>query len=232
MVSPVPIRPAFGAWSLAWLLGSVVAAPMLVLALGAELDGDLSIPQLTVVAMGSWAAFLVALAVVSKRFGTGRFRDDFALRFGPLDLIGVPIGVLGQLALIPLVYVPLRALWPDTFTTARLEERAQDLADRATGLSTVLLVLVVVVGAPIVEELVYRGLLQRSMAAAWGAAPALALTALWFSLIHLSPVEYPGLFVAGLMFGAGVLVTKRIGLSIVTHAAFNATGIIVVLSHR
>jgi membrane protease YdiL (CAAX protease family) len=230
--SPIPIRPAFGAWSVAWVLGSVVAAPILVLALGAELDGDLSIPQLTVVAAGSWAAFLLALAVVSNKYGTGRRRDDFALRFRPLDLIGVPIGVFSQLALIPLVYLPLRALWPDTFTTARLEERAQDLADRATGFSTILLVVVVVVGAPIVEELVYRGLLQRSIAAAWGAAPALILTALWFSLIHLSPVEYPGLFVAGLVFGAGVLVTKRIGLSIVTHAAFNATGIVVVLSHR
>lgn len=215
-----------------WAVGSLIAAPLLVAAMGAELGDDLTIPQLLVVAVGAWTAFLVALAIASRKFGTGDLLGDFAARFRAIDLVGVPLGVLTQLALIPLLYVPLRALWPDTFSSERLEERAQDLADRANGFSAVLLVLIVVVGAPIVEELVYRGLLQRSLGSIVNAWPALVMTAMWFSLIHLSPVEYPGLFLAGLVFGAGVVATNRIGPAIVTHAAFNATGIIVVLSNR
>ena len=70
----------------------------------------------------------------------------------------------------------------------------------------------------------YRGLLQRSIAAASGRVPALLVTSIWFALVHPSPIEYPGLFVAGLVFGAGVPLTGRIGPSILTHAAFNATG--------
>ncbi len=68
--------------------------------------------------------------------------------------------------------------------------------------------LIVVVGAPIVEELVYRGLLQRSLTSVVNAGPALVIIAMWFSLIHLSPVEYPGLFLAGLVFGAGVVADR------------------------
>ena len=228
----IPFVPAVGMWTLAWVTGSIMVAALLIAVMGADSGGDLTIPQLLVVALGTWIVLLIALVIASRRFGTGVFVADYAARFRPIDLVGVPVGVLTQLALIPLLYVPLRALWSDTFSSEKLEERAQDLADRATGFSVVLLVLVVVVGAPIVEELVYRGLLQRSMASVAGAVPALILTSIWFSLIHFSPVEYPGLFLAGLVFGAGVVITNRIGPAIVTHAAFNATGIIMVLSNR
>ena len=91
--------------------------------------------------------------------------EDYAIRFRAVDVIGLPIGVLTQLVLIPLIYLPLRGIWPDTFSDDRLSETAEDLVDRATGGAMVLLVLMVCVGAPIVEELVYRGLLQRSFAA-------------------------------------------------------------------
>ena len=228
----IPFVPAVGTWTLAWVTGSIMVAALLIAVMGADSGGDLTIPQLLVVALGSWIVLLISLVLASRRFGTGVFVSDYAVRFRPIDLVGVPVGVLTQRVLIPLLYVPLRALWSDTFSSEKLEERAQDLADRATGFSVVLLVLVVVVGAPIVEELVYRGLLQRSMASVAGAVPALILTSIWFSLIHFSPVEYPGLFLAGLVFGAGVVITNRIGPAIVTHAAFNATGIIMVLSNR
>ena len=65
----------------------------------------------------------------------------------------------------PLVYLPLERLWEDVFTEERLTENAKDLVDRASGGSMVLLVVMVCVGAPLVEELVYRGLLQGSFAA-------------------------------------------------------------------
>jgi uncharacterized protein len=128
-----------------------------------------------------------------------------------------------------LLYLPLREIWPDTFSDERIEERAQDLADRAGGWATVLLVVVVVIGAPVVEELVYRGLLQRSLSTVVGAGFGLVAASTFFSLIHFSPVEYPGLFVAGLVFGGCVVLTGRIGPAIVTHAAFNAAGLFVVL---
>jgi membrane protease YdiL (CAAX protease family) len=228
--SPIPIGPAAAAWALAWVVGSGVLAAAVVVAVGGDL-ADLTIPELALSAVVGWAVFVAALGVLSRREGSGRFADDYGLAFRPIDLIGLPLGALTQIALVPALYWPLQQVWPETFRTEVLEERAQDLADRADGATAVLLVVVVVVGAPVVEELVYRGLLQRSLANVLTPLPALGFAALWFGVIHLQWVELPGLFLAGLVFGACVVATGRIGMSILTHAAFNAVGIGVVLAH-
>ncbi len=229
-VAPIPFGAAFGAWLGAWLLGAVVLAAIAITAMGNELGDELSIPTLTVVSLVGWATFVAMLVVVSRRFGTGDPVSDYAVAFRPIDLVGIPIGVATQFLVVPALYWPLRQIWSDTFSRERLEERAQDLADRADGANAILLVLVVVVGAPIVEELVYRGLLQRSLSNAITVWPALVIASLGFAFIHFAWVELPGLFVAGLVFGAGLVLTGRLGLAIVTHAAFNAAGVAVVLS--
>jgi membrane protease YdiL (CAAX protease family) len=226
----IPVAPALGTWALSWVLGAIVLTPLLVAAVGGSLGDDLSIPELTIATAGVWAVFVVGLVTVSRRSGSGSFRADLGIAFRPVDLVGVPIGVLAQFVLVPALYWPLSEIWPTTFDTAKIEERAQDLADRAGGVDTVLLVVVVVVGAPIVEELVYRGLIQRSLAASAGRVTGLLLTSALFSLIHFSPVEYPGLFLAGLVFGGGLSSTGRLGAGILAHAAFNAAGLVMVLS--
>jgi membrane protease YdiL (CAAX protease family) len=147
----------------------------------------------------------------------------------PIDLLGIPLGVITQVALVPAVYLPLRALWPNTFEAEELERRAQELADRAGGWTTVLLVVFVAIGAPVVEELVYRGMLQRAFSRRIGVIPALLSISVMFALVHPSPVEYPGLWVAGLVFGSSTARLDRIGMSWFTHAAFNATGLWFVL---
>ena len=225
----IPAAPALGTWSIAWVLGAIVVAPLLIVAAGGSVGDDLTIPQLALATLGSWTVFAFGLVLVSRRFGTGRLGADLGWSFRTIDLVGIPLGVATQFVLIPLLYVPLRELWPDTFDPDRIEQRAQELADQAGGLDTVLLVVVVVIGAPLVEELVYRGLVQRSLSSVVGASSGLLLTAILFSLIHFSPVEYPGLFVAGLVFGACVTLTGRLGAAIVTHAAFNASGLVMVL---
>lgn len=225
----IGLGPAAGTWAVAWVGGTIVAAPLAIALTGASLGDELTIPQLAAASVATWMVMVAALAVASRRYGSDDVAADYAVRFRPIDLVGVPLGVLTQLALVPLLYLPLRAVWPDTFSGERIEERAQDLADRAGGWSTVLLVLVVVVGAPVVEELVYRGLLQRSASGAVGAGIGLVGTSLLFALVHFSPVEYPGLFLAGIVFGGCVVATGRLGPAIVTHAAFNATGLVVVL---
>lgn len=225
----IPVAPALATWSIAWVLGAIVVSPLLVVAVGGSLGDDLTIPQLALATTGAWAVFVAALVLVSRRAGTGDPWSDLGVSFRTVDLVGVPVGVATQFVLIPVLYWPLRELWPDTFDVERIEERAQELADQAGGFNTVLLVLVVVVGAPVVEELVYRGLVQRSLSRTVGAASGLLLASILFAVIHFSPVEYPGLFLAGSVFGLGTALTGRLGSSIVTHAAFNAAGLAMVL---
>ena len=123
------------------------------------------------------------------------------------------------------IYLPLRAVWPDVFSDQRLEQNATDLADRASGISILILTLMVVIGAPIVEELVYRGMLQTPLSTRFHPVLVWLFVAALFTGIHFRPVEYPGLFVFALVVGACALLTDRLGMSIVVHIAFNATGL-------
>ena len=114
------------------------------------------------------------------------------------------------------------------FDTERVEERARDLYERAEGGWLILLIAVVVVGAPLVEELVYRGFIQNTLRSRYADALALTITAAWFTVIHLRPVEFPGLFAFALILGVTFHATRRLGMPIMAHMAFNATGLALV----
>ena len=103
--SPIPFGPAFGAWSLAWLLGSAVFAAIAIAAMGNELGDELSIATLAVVSLVGWATFVTMLVLVSRRYGTGDPAADYAVAFRPIDLVGIPIGVATQFLLVPALYV-------------------------------------------------------------------------------------------------------------------------------
>jgi uncharacterized protein len=225
----IPTGRALATWFVSWLVGPLFAAGLVLAAVNGGFD-DPSIPSIVAGTAAGWIVFVVALWWVSTRSGSGDFLADYAVRWRPLDLVGVPAGVLTQLVLLPALYYPLQQWFPDAFSDSDLEERAQDLVDKAGGAKTVLLVLLVAVGAPIVEELVYRGLLQRSVARSIGAVPSLLVVSLLFAGIHISPVEIPGLFLAGLVFGTCLVLTGRLGPAILAHAAFNATALVVLLS--
>jgi uncharacterized protein len=154
---------------------------------------------------GAWASYLIGMWIASQRVGSGSMIDDYGISFRWVDVFGLAIGAGAQLVLIRVVYLPLEALWPDTFTRDRLTENAQDLVDRAGGASTLLLVAVVVIGAPVVEELFYRGLLQRSLADRFNEGAVLVAVAAVFAAVHFRPVEFPGLFVFGLLLGWAAL---------------------------
>lgn len=212
-----------GGWVVAQLVASLVVS--------AVHDGDAGAAPFGVLAAGlagAWGCYLVAMWLASQRAGSGNFRADYGVSFAWVDLLGVAIGVGCQLVLLRLVYLPLESIWPETFTQDRLEENAQDLVDRA-GTATWLLVLVVAIGAPIVEELFYRGLLQRPLAGRFSVGFVVVGVAAVFAVVHFRPVEFPGLFVFGLVLGTAAAVTGRLGMPILIHLGFNATALALVI---
>lgn len=212
-----------------WVGGNIAGS----LVLAASGDANISASERPVwlsagMAFALWAPQIAALIVVSRSFGTGRPASDYSLRFTRRDLLGIPIGALSQLVLLRALYWPLQRAWPDTFGNRELERNARELYDRAHGAWIVVLVFVVVVGAPFVEELVYRGLLQGAARRTLNDVLAVVVVATFFALIHFRPVEYPGLFLFGLVLGGCALVTNRLGMGIVAHMSFNATALILV----
>jgi uncharacterized protein len=220
---------ALGGWLVAWLVGNVLGGVAFALAGQSGRTADAPIWVFGLVAICLWAPMLGALAILGRQSSAGALAAHYGLSFRPVDVIGVPIGLAAQFMLLPIVYAPLRAAWPDAFDNDALQRTARDLVDGAGGLWFVVLAVFVALGAPLVEELVYRGLLQRSLAGWLGGVGGWLAGSALFALIHFRPVEYPGLLVAGLVFGAGLWRTGRLGMGVIAHVTFNAAGLLTAL---
>ena len=172
-------------------------------------------------ALTLWGPFVGVLFWTSKHRGSGNIVQDFSLSFQAKDLWGVPLGIACQLLLVVLVTLPFQWLFPSLFNSEAVEKRANDLFDAAHGAWMVLLVVIVVICAPLVEEIVYRGFIQHNLGVAYGARISVLLASFWFAAVHLQLAEFPGLFAFALVLGVCFSRTKRLGLSIVTHISFN-----------
>ena len=165
-----------------------------------------------------WACLLGVPIAAAITKGNGPARD-IDLRFRPIDIpVGVSIGVAAQLVLVPLIYWPIMRLIGNQDVSAA----ARQLTDRATDpLGIVMLFLIVGIGAPIAEEVFFRGLTQRALTRWAGRWVALVGTAAFFAFTHFELLQFPALFVFGLMLGAMVFATGRLGTSICAHLGFN-----------
>lgn len=170
--------------------------------------------------LGQWTGLVGSALLVSRRKGSGNLAADFGFRIRGRDVgIGAVAGVLSQLVLVPLLYLPLDLLGHDL----DVSEEARDVLDRASGPGLALLALFVVIGAPVAEELFFRGLLLRTAERRFGGAWAVVVSAVVFGLTHFQALQLPGLVAFGVVLGVLTRRAGRLGPALVAHVAFNAT---------
>jgi membrane protease YdiL (CAAX protease family) len=85
---------------------------------------------------------------------------------------------------------------------------------------------VTVVGAPLAEEVFFRGFVQRAAVARIGRVAGIIGTAALFGLVHYQLEQLVALVVFGVVLGVLADRTGRLGPSIITHMAFNATTVV------
>lgn len=206
------------------MVGGLVTVTMVIAVTGAEAMDEVSLGAFALAQSGLWAGLLVMVVIISRLKGAGPVRD-FGLRFRPVDVVvGTVCGFGGQM-LINLLYLPI-VEWTDV-TSDDISQTAENITERADGAAgIVLLVVIVGIMAPIVEEIFYRGMLQRSLERRMGVTPGLLVASLIFGLVHFEPLLLPGLAVAGLIFGLLAQRAGRLGPAIVAHMAFNMTTVV------
>lgn len=205
------------------LLGSLLLA-----ATGSEDSQAASLTTVALLQTTLWAGMVGSMVVILRR-KHGRLPTQLGLRFRPLDVpLGIALGISSQLLLVPLVSRPWAALLGRS--TDELKDPACRLAEKADDpVGVALLVLITVVGAPFVEELFFRGFVQRGLTTSLGRVVGVLLTAGIFGLIHFQSLQLPALVAFGLVLGLTVDRTRRLGLAVITHSAFNATTIVSLL---
>jgi membrane protease YdiL (CAAX protease family) len=175
-----------------------------------------------------WIGFVGAPVLAAARKGNG-WVADFRGQIRAIDVpIGLAAGIAAQLILVPLVSWPV--LHFSGKTAEDLARPAEELADKAVGPGGALLFFLIVgIGAPLAEELFYRGLVLRSFEKRWGRVAAVLLSSLWFGVTHFQPLQLAALIVAGLVFGALAVRYDRLGPAVMAHVAFNTTTVVALL---
>ena len=224
--------------ALAWfVLGELVATALIALGAGvAHYPGGLSalahaseppwwVNVLSLI--GLWSGFATAIVVATRYAGLAALAHQWRLRWS--DVLYVGLGVALQLA-VDLAYAP--------FHLRTFNQPVNHLFGGAQGPSFVLLGLFTVVGAPLMEEWFFRGVLFRGLAAAtagagrWGLAGAVVLSALLFAAAHGEPLQFAGLAALGVVLAVVVVRTQRLTPSVITHVSFNAVAFAALVAQR
>ncbi|MBV5313978.1 MAG: CPBP family intramembrane metalloprotease [Prolixibacteraceae bacterium] len=82
-------------------------------------------------------------------------------------------------------------------------------------------ILKVVIMAPVIEEMIFRGVIMHGLMRNNSKFTAVFISALLFALFHLNPWQFPATFVLGLVLGILMLRTRNIYLCILGHAINN-----------
>ena len=82
-------------------------------------------------------------------------------------------------------------------------------------------IFLLVIVAPVSEELLFRGLILRGLLSRHGPVLAVGLSSLLFALVHMNPWQFVSAFWLGVAFGWFFLRTGSINICILGHAVSN-----------
>jgi membrane protease YdiL (CAAX protease family) len=206
------------------LVGSIAVA----IAFALATQGQINVNDpwyLLVSQLALWAGFVGAVMVASRTNGTRSLAADYGLSWPRIKDLWLGLGgaIVGRvLPLIVLILIVLAGSGFDTPNSAA----PNVVGVTPSGISGwVVVVLLTVVGAPIVEELFFRGLLQGAFTRRIGAVPAIFVTAIIFCFAHVlneGPLAPFVLFPMALVLGYLRHRTGRLAAGMVAHAFFNA----------
>jgi membrane protease YdiL (CAAX protease family) len=253
--SAVPRSRADAGWwvvfaAIGFVVGQVVA--LVVVDVAAAITGNGSrlstIERLTappawyIVAglVGLWVGFLVGPILASRVAGTRHVLADMGVSFRPIDLLGVAIGLGGQL-LVTLIYLPFVS------HLKNFEGPTTKLTGGAHGGSFALIAVMTVLGAPFFEELFFRGVLFKGLLGILGVTGsrrarggtrvaavvvAVVVDGLLFGLAHAELEQLAGLAIFGCILAVVAFRTGRLGMNMTAHATFNLVAVIAIASNR
>ena len=183
--------------------------------------------------LGLWIGFIGAPWLASRTQGTRNFFRDLGVRFRLIDLVGIAIGVGGQI-LVAIMYAPFQ------HDIKNFNGPSQRLTGASHGAGFVVIAIATVLLAPAMEELFFRGLLLKALvrlftklgavggARAAGVILAVIVDGLLFGLAHGEWIQLAGLATFGAILAAVSYRTGRLGMNMVAHASFNLVAIIAI----
>ena len=227
-------KPARVAWGLpdallCWMagyLGAVVASIPLYASRGSNIDTKLIFG---IVLPAQQLTVILAVVYVSRLKGQKSLATDFGLMVRLRDARALVVGATLEIVLT-LALLPILQLDPD----AQNQQLLNDLKDHRDAATVVLFFIGAVILAPLVEELLFRGVLLRALLRKVQPVTAVVTSAVIFALVHYlgdpNTLPFlPALAGLGAVLAIVALRTGDLSMSIFIHAGFNLTTTILFL---
>ncbi len=202
------------------------------LSLAGQAVGAPRLARVVVAQAALWTGLLGAVVVVSRRFGTGHPIRDFRVTGG---WSAVGWGALGSLAARMAAGMAVAMIVVISRRFSGTNDRVFRAFDNTT-VGFIIVSLLAVVGAPIVEELFFRGVVQGAFLDSLGTAGAVSLQAVLFGLAHFTPLYglanvtiVAAVAAAGVVFGVTVRL-RGMGPAMFAHSFFNVVAVLATLA--
>ncbi len=213
-----PVRWGIGDFLVAWIVG-IVGATIAVVPFATD-NGKIPIAGLVASLIGQSAATLGYLEFIARRKGRGSLASDFGFTIHARDAVWILVGLATSLGL-GLLLLPISQLAGSGSGQEVVKE-----FERSQGVTRVLFAVGVVVLAPMIEELIYRGLLLRSLLRRTTPAWSIFASGVLFGLAHvvLDPGAYtalPALAAVGVISAVLAVRSGSLSKSVFFHAGFN-----------
>ena len=157
-----------------------------------------------------WLFFVIRRKKIFQEAGLHKFNKSKVL---PLILLG---GVAALFVSCVLSLLPL----PESLMESYMESSQGLLSG-----SLPVMILSTVIVAPIVEEVVFRGLILSRLKKAMNVWVAIVISSLLFALMHGQPLWIVYAFLLGMLLAIIAEHFNTIGASIILHMAFNLVGV-------
>lgn len=191
------------------VLSMIVFSPMMLFS--KSIDKELMMFIYYVIAIGA----PVYLCNQTRAKKTGE--SSFNLSISNYRLL-IPI-ILTSIALLFGVISPLAGLIP-------IPESFKEILLNAANDQGIFSFLTMVIAAPILEEIFFRGIMLDGLLEKYSPVKAILVSSFLFGFVHLNPVQFITGFILGIFAGWVYYKTKNLTLAIIIHMTANLSGFI------
>ena len=157
--------------------------------------------------------FLIVFAIRKRK------TKETSFNFSIKNNKAIPLVIIGTVALLFGIIAPIGNLipMPESFKKLFLDIGSQ------TGVFSFILM---VITAPILEELIFRGIILDGLLKKYSPEKSILLSSFLFGLGHLNPWQFVTGLIIGIFAGWVYYKTKSLSLTIIIHATANLSGYI------
>jgi len=204
------VRQSFGIVGIIFLVMVLLGVPFIII-FQRFFDKDTLVLIIYSFAVG--VSFWIVNSIRKRKIGISTF--NFRIENKRI----VPLVIIASTALLFGIVVPIEGLVVALFPIPAILN-TPTIPDFST-------FLMIVIAAPVLEELIFRGIMLDGLLKIFSPAKAILISSALFMLTHFDPWQFVSAFLGGVFYGWVYYRTKTVSFTIIMHAAAYLSNLLV-----